>query len=205
MAIKIGDKLPAGTLWEFIDEETPGCSIGPNSFKVEELVRDKRIAIFGLPGAFTPTCSAKHLPGFKQLAGEIKGKGVDIAVFELSGYLHSDIATWSHQFYGPGYNPPLVDVNVDGGPLAPQCPVGDTCPPEFNGYAGDIEVVADIETHLILSPSGARTIVEETDHSVEQVRKLADHQYNYKDIGASISSGSYKTEGMLVAPCSVTR
>jgi 4-hydroxy-3-polyprenylbenzoate decarboxylase len=62
--------------------------------------------------------------------------------------------------------------------------------------------VADIETHLILSPSGARTIVEETDHSVEHVRKLADHQYNYKDIGAAVSSGSFKTEGMLIAPCS---
>ena len=61
----------------------------------------------------------------------------------------------------------------------------------------------DIETHLILTPSGARTIVEESDHSVEQVRKLADHQYNYKDIGASISSGSFRTEGMLIAPCSV--
>jgi flavin prenyltransferase len=63
--------------------------------------------------------------------------------------------------------------------------------------------VADIETHLILSPSGARTIIEETDHSVEQVRRLADHLYNYKDIGASISSGSFRTEGMLIAPCSV--
>jgi 4-hydroxy-3-polyprenylbenzoate decarboxylase len=63
--------------------------------------------------------------------------------------------------------------------------------------------VAGMETHLILSPSGARTIVEETDHSVEQVRRLADHLYNYKDIGASVSSGSFKTEGMLIAPCSV--
>ena len=63
--------------------------------------------------------------------------------------------------------------------------------------------VDDIETHLILSPAGARTIVEETDYSVEQVRKLADHLYNHKDIGASISSGSFKTEGMLIAPCSV--
>ena len=63
--------------------------------------------------------------------------------------------------------------------------------------------VRDVETHLVLTPSGARTIVEESDYSVDKVRKLADHQYNYKDIGASISSGSYKTEGMLVAPCSV--
>src|SRR5207248_10811125 len=48
-----------------------------------------------------------------------KGKGVNLAVFELSAYQHSDIATWAHQFYGPHYTPPLVDVTVDGGPLAP--------------------------------------------------------------------------------------
>jgi 4-hydroxy-3-polyprenylbenzoate decarboxylase len=59
------------------------------------------------------------------------------------------------------------------------------------------------ETHLILTPSGARTIIEETDYSVDKVRKLAHHEYNYKDIGAAVSSGSFKTAGMLVAPCSV--
>ena len=63
--------------------------------------------------------------------------------------------------------------------------------------------VAGLETHLILTPSGARTIVEETDYSVDKVRKLAHHEYNYKDIGAAVSSGSFKTAGMLVAPCSV--
>ena len=88
-----------------------------------------------------------------------KGKGVDIAVFELSAYLHSDIATWAHQFYGPRYNPPLVDVNVDGGPLNPQCPAGDTCPPEFNGYSGDIEVDADIQTQLAIAPDVKHLIV----------------------------------------------
>ena len=77
MTIKIGDRLPAGTLWEFIEEETPGCSVGPNSFKVEDIVRGKRIAIFGLPGAFTPTCSAKHLPGFVAKADEFKKRKVD--------------------------------------------------------------------------------------------------------------------------------
>ena len=81
-----------------------------------------------------------------------KGAGVNLAVFELSAYQHSDIATWAHQFYGPGYNPPLVDVNVDGGPLNPDCPSGDVCPPEFNGYAGDIEVDADIEVQLAVAP-----------------------------------------------------
>lgn len=77
MAIKVGDKLPGGTLWEFIEEETPGCTVGPNAFKVEGLVGGKTIAIFGLPGAFTPTCSAKHLPGFLQLADKFRGKKVD--------------------------------------------------------------------------------------------------------------------------------
>jgi 4-hydroxy-3-polyprenylbenzoate decarboxylase len=60
-----------------------------------------------------------------------------------------------------------------------------------------------IETHLVLSPSAARTIAEETDYSIEQVRALGDHVYSHKDIGAAISSGSYRTEGMLIAPCSV--
>jgi 4-hydroxy-3-polyprenylbenzoate decarboxylase len=66
-----------------------------------------------------------------------------------------------------------------------------------------LRAVPAIETHLILTPSGARTIIEETAYSVDKVRKLAHQEYNYKDIGASISSGSFKTAGMLVAPCSV--
>lgn len=77
MTIKVGDKLPAGTLYEFIEDETPGCTIGPNAFKVEEMVRGKRIAIFGLPGAFTPTCSAKHLPGYIQSSARFRDKNVD--------------------------------------------------------------------------------------------------------------------------------
>jgi len=63
--------------------------------------------------------------------------------------------------------------------------------------------VPGLESHLILTPSGARTIVEETAYTVDRVRKLAHHEYNYKDIGAAVSSGSFKTAGMLVAPCSV--
>ena len=63
--------------------------------------------------------------------------------------------------------------------------------------------VPDLESHLILTPSGARTIVEETAYTVDKVRKLAHQEYNYKDIGAAVSSGSFKTAGMLVAPCSV--
>lgn len=77
MTIKAGDKLPAGTLYEFIDEETPGCTLGPNAFEVDKIAQGKRIAILGLPGAFTPTCSAKHLPGFVELADKLKGARVD--------------------------------------------------------------------------------------------------------------------------------
>ena len=81
-----------------------------------------------------------------------KGAGVNLAVFELSAYQHSDIDTWAHQFYGASYTPPLVDVTVDGGPLAPQCPTGDQCPPQYEGYSGDIEVDADIENQLAVAP-----------------------------------------------------
>jgi glutaredoxin/glutathione-dependent peroxiredoxin len=77
MTIKIGDTLPAGTLSEFIEVEGNGCSVGPNSFKVEDLVKGKKIAIFGLPGAFTPTCSAKHVPGYVEKFNELKAAGVD--------------------------------------------------------------------------------------------------------------------------------
>jgi glutaredoxin/glutathione-dependent peroxiredoxin len=74
--IKIGDQLPEGTLTEFIETETAGCSLGPNAFKVSELVKDKKIAIFGLPGAYTPTCSAKHVPSYIANFDKLKAKGV---------------------------------------------------------------------------------------------------------------------------------
>ena len=75
--IKVGDKLPDGVLTEFIETETAGCSIGPNNFNVSDLVKGKKIAIFGLPGAFTPTCSAKHVPGYVANYDALKAKGVD--------------------------------------------------------------------------------------------------------------------------------
>ena len=75
--IKVGDSLPAGTLSEFVEVEGNGCTVGPNSFKVEDITRAKTIAIFGLPGAFTPTCSAKHVPSYIQNYEALKGKGVD--------------------------------------------------------------------------------------------------------------------------------
>ncbi len=63
--------------------------------------------------------------------------------------------------------------------------------------------VDDIEVHLVLSPSSGRTIHDETDWKVSDVEALADVVYNYNDIGASLSSGSYRHAGMIIAPCSV--
>jgi len=77
MAIKVGDRLPDGNIQEFIEVEGNGCSVGPNTFKVQDLVKGKKIAIFGLPGAFTPTCSAKHVPSYLQNFDQLKKKGVD--------------------------------------------------------------------------------------------------------------------------------
>jgi len=75
--IKVGDKLPAGKLQEFIEVEGNGCSLGPNTFEVEALTAGKKIAVFGLPGAYTPTCSAKHVPGYVEKAEALKKAGVD--------------------------------------------------------------------------------------------------------------------------------
>ena len=77
MAIKVGDKLPEGTLTELIEQETPGCTIGPNTFNLSDLTRGKRVVIFGLPGAFTPTCSAKHVPSYVANHDKLRAKKVD--------------------------------------------------------------------------------------------------------------------------------
>jgi len=75
--LKVGDRLPAGSLQEFIEVEGNGCSLGPNSFDIAALTAGKKIAIFALPGAFTPTCSAQHVPGYVKHAADFKAAGVD--------------------------------------------------------------------------------------------------------------------------------
>jgi peroxiredoxin len=80
MTIKVGDRLPAGTLSEFVEVETPGCALGPNDFKVEDLTKGRKVVIFGLPGAFTPTCSAKHVPSYVANLDKLKARGVDEVV-----------------------------------------------------------------------------------------------------------------------------
>jgi peroxiredoxin len=75
--LKVGDKLPAGSLQEFVEVEGNGCSIGPNTFDLEKATAGKKIAVFALPGAYTPTCSAKHVPGYVENAAALKAAGVD--------------------------------------------------------------------------------------------------------------------------------
>jgi glutaredoxin/glutathione-dependent peroxiredoxin len=75
--INVGDKLPATTLMEYSEVEGNGCSIGPNAVDVVKASAGKTIALFALPGAFTPTCSAKHVPGYVEKFEELKKAGVD--------------------------------------------------------------------------------------------------------------------------------
>lgn len=75
--IQVGDSLPSTVLMEFVDVETDGCSLGPNPVETVKAASNKTIAIFGLPGAFTPTCSAKHVPGYVEHHDALKAAGVD--------------------------------------------------------------------------------------------------------------------------------
>jgi glutaredoxin/glutathione-dependent peroxiredoxin len=70
MPIKVGDKMPSGTL-------TLATKEGPQKVSTEEFFKGKKVVLFSVPGAFTPTCDAKHLPGFVERAGELRAKGVD--------------------------------------------------------------------------------------------------------------------------------
>lgn len=77
MSIKIGDRIPDGTLQEYHDEPSGACAVGPNPVQVAEAAAGKTIALFAVPGAFTPTCSAQHVPGYLELRDELLAKGVD--------------------------------------------------------------------------------------------------------------------------------
>jgi peroxiredoxin len=70
MTIKVGDTMPSGKFMRMTGD-------GPQKLSSEELFKDKTVVLFSVPGAFTPTCDAKHLPGFVELADEFKAKGVD--------------------------------------------------------------------------------------------------------------------------------
>jgi len=110
--IKVGDSLPAVTLQEFSEVEGNGCSIGPNPVKVAEAAAGKTIALFALPGAFTPTCSAKHVPGYLAQIDAFKSRGVDEVwcVSVNDGYV---MAAWGKEQGAIGKVRMLGDGNAD--------------------------------------------------------------------------------------------
>lgn len=129
--------------------------------------------------------------GAPQRGASGEGNGVNLAVFELSAYQQSDIATWARNFYGPGFKPPLTDINVDGGPLSPICPMGDQCPANFNGYAGDIEVDADIEMQLAIAPHARRILVYNAPNDFTGQTELDEYAKIANDDTADVVSSSW--------------
>lgn len=104
MTISVGDKLPEVTLVKATAE-------GPEQVQSAEYFAGKKVALFSVPGAFTPTCSAKHLPGFVEKAGELKAKGVD----EIVGTAVNDafvMGAWN-QAAGSDDITMLADGNAD--------------------------------------------------------------------------------------------
>ncbi len=112
MTIKTGDHLPEGKLAEFIETETEGCSLGPNTFNVSDLVKGKTIAVFGLPGAYTPTCSAQHVPGYVQHAKELAAKGVD-EIWCISVNDACVMGAWGRELKATGVVRMMADGNAD--------------------------------------------------------------------------------------------
>lgn len=77
MAIKVGERLPDGKLMETTEfDSATQCAMGPKEVNVGEATKGKKVAIFGLPGAYTPTCSAKHVPSYVHNLDQLKQKGV---------------------------------------------------------------------------------------------------------------------------------
>jgi peroxiredoxin len=112
MTIKVGDKLPDGQVQEFIEVETAGCSLGPNTFNVPELTKGKKIVIFGLPGAYTPTCSGKHVPGYVQQYDALKRKGVD-EIWCLSVNDAFVMGAWGRDQHSTGKVRMMADGSAD--------------------------------------------------------------------------------------------
>jgi subtilase family serine protease len=120
-----------------------------------------------------------------------KGAGVTEAVFELGGYLPSDIDTWARTFYGSAYTPPLANRIVDGGPLNPDCPAGDSCPASINGYAADLEVNLDIESALAIAPDLSHLIVYNAPNDFTGQTELDEYTAMADDDTAATISSSY--------------
>lgn len=109
--IAIGDQLPDATLWESTGFGE-ACPLPPAPVSVREASQNKRIVIFGLPGAYTPTCSGKHLPGYLQQLDALKARGVDEVwcVSVNDGYV---MAAWGKEQGASGKIRMLGDGNAD--------------------------------------------------------------------------------------------
>jgi subtilase family serine protease len=120
-----------------------------------------------------------------------QGKGVTLAVFELTAYLKSDIRTWGHTVYGSSFTPNLANIDVDGGPRHPVCPSGDTCQPASQAFSGDIEADADIETQLALAPDASKIEVYEAPNDFTDQTTLDLYSRIAGDDTASVVSSSW--------------
>ncbi len=112
MTIKAGDKLPEITLWEIQGEFTMGCATGPTAVKTAEAAKGKKIVIFGLPGAFTRTCSAQHVPGYVSEADKLKAAKVD-EIWCVSVNDATVMAAWGAELKAPGKVRMMGDGNAD--------------------------------------------------------------------------------------------
>lgn len=110
--LKVGDQLPAGSLQEFIEVEGNGCTLGPNSFDIRKEAAGKTLAIFGLPGAFTPTCSAKHVPGYIEQAAALKAAGVD-EIWCISVNDAFVMGAWGRELQAAGKVRMMADGSAD--------------------------------------------------------------------------------------------
>ncbi|HEX4511966.1 MAG TPA: peroxiredoxin [Polyangiaceae bacterium] len=106
--IKIGDRVPDATLTEST-EFGEACPVAPQKHLAAEIAKGKRVVVFGLPGAFTPTCSAKHVPGYVAHLGDLKAKGVDevwcVSVndgFVMAAWGRDQKAIGKIRFFGDG-------------------------------------------------------------------------------------------------------
>ena len=110
--IQVGDQLPAATLMEYVEVEGNGCSIGPNPVDVHKASAGKTIALFALPGAFTPTCSAQHVPGYVEQFAALKAARVD-EIWCVSVNDAFVMGAWARQLATAGKVRMLADGSAD--------------------------------------------------------------------------------------------
>jgi kumamolisin len=178
------------------EHPVPSCEAPyPTIAQLYDAVNHQAKFPFGYGGS--PGCNGltpaqdNAIYGAPDVGSRGKGSGVRLAVFELSGYQQSDIDTWAKHFYGPHFAPPLVDIIVDGGPLSPVCPTGDTCPPSIEGYAGDIEVDADIEMQLAIAPQAQEIFVYNAPNDFNGQTELDEYTQIARENIADVISSSW--------------